>query len=642
MRVSLDPALGSGADDRDDAFIRSAIDQSNLNALRMALYQLTGDPELAAMEVEPFAIRGGALFTMVVAERDRARMKAKAFEMLKSLPAAPPRAVTKERARELMEMFGGEPLGEADFQYGYEELALEDFPREVRWNKKPESERLNAFNLTIIGAGISGIAMGVQLERLGIPYQIIERQPGLGGTWWINDYPEARVDTSSFLYQFRFEKNYPWSEFFASRNETLKYLGHVARKYGVADKIRFSTELVNAKWDEAAALWRYTLRHPDGSEGAEQANVIVSAIGLFATPKLPDIAGIEDYRGAMFHTTAWNHDYDYAGKRVALIGNGSTGSQLMPRIAETAKSLTAFQRTPNWIQPVENYRGKITPEIRWLFDTVPYYWNWFGYSIFVAASSSQELQAHDRQWQKDGGRISEANDKVRIALTQYIHDKVGDDPELFKKCLPKYAPLARRLVVDNGWYDALRRDNVELVTDGIERFTPTGIRTTDGVERDFDMVILGAGFDVSRFLWPVQYEGRDGATLEKSWQNDGARSYLGMTMPGYPNFFMFYGPNGQPRSGGFYSWAEVWSRYAVKLIVAMIESGSKSIECRQEVYDDYNRRMDLENKNIIWEDEGKGGYYVNEYGRSSVNLPWRVEQYHAWMIDPNIDDYKIS
>jgi len=623
----------------DDAFIRSAIEQSNLNALRLALYQLTRDPELAAMEVEPFAIRGGALFTMVVAERHRSRMKEKAFEILKNMPERPTEPVTKDGVRELQTLFSGKELSEPDFQYGFEELALEDFPRDVKWSKEPDRQKLKDYKIAIIGAGISGIAMAVSLQRLGLPYTIFERQPDLGGTWWINDYPEARVDTSSFLYQFKFEKNYPWPEYFASRDETLKYLNHVARKYAVTDKIRFSTELVSAKWDDTKSLWRCKLRQADGSELEERANVIVSAIGLFATPKYPDIKGMQEFQGKMFHTTAWDHGFGYGGKRVALIGNGSTGSQLMPRVASIAKSLTAFQRTPNWIQPVENYQGKITREIRWLFDNVPFYWNWFGYSVFAAASSSQELQAHDREWQKKGGRISEPNDKVRMALTQYIKEKVGDDPELFEKCLPKYAPMARRLVVDNGWYDALRRDNVELVTTGIECFTRSGIRTVDGVEREFDLVILGAGFQVSRFLWPVKYEGRNGATLEQSWQTDGARSYLGMTMPGYPNFFMFYGPNGQPRSGSFYSWAEVWSRYTLKLIVKMIESGLNSIECRREVFEEYNRRMDLANKEIVWEDEGKGGYYVNEYGRSSVNLPWRVEQYHSWTKEPNLDDF---
>jgi 4-hydroxyacetophenone monooxygenase len=626
----------------DDAFLMSAIKQANLNALRMALYQLTGDPEFAAMEVEPFAIRGGALFTMVVAEKNRGRMIEKAFEILKNIPERPAQLPSKDRVRELMTMFSGQELSEADFQYGFEELALEDFPRDVKWNQEPDRKKLQDYKITIVGAGISGIAVAILLERIGIPYKIIERRPGLGGTWWINDYPEARVDTSSFLYQFRFEKNYPWSEFFASRDETLKYLNHVAVKYGILGNIQFSTELISAKWDESTSHWRCQVRQPDGVEREERANVLISAMGLFATPKLPDIEGIADFQGKMFHTTAWDHGYDYSGKRIALIGNGSTGTQLMPRIARVAKSVTAFQRTPNWIQPVENYRGKITPEIRWLFDNVPYYWNWFGYSIFVAASSSQELQAHDREWQEQGGRISGPNDKVRAALTQYIRDKVGDDAELFEKCLPMYAPMARRLVVDNGWYDALRRDNVELITARIERFTPMGIRTVDGVEREFDLVILGAGFDVNRFLWPVKYEGREGATLEKSWRKDGARSYLGMTMPGYPNFFMFYGPNGQPRSGGFYSWAEVWSRYAVKLIVKMIESGFNSVECKQEVYDDYNRRIDLANKEIIWEDQGQGGYYVNKHGRSSVNLPWRVEQYHAWMVEPDVNDFNTT
>jgi 4-hydroxyacetophenone monooxygenase len=195
-------------------------------------------------------------------------------------------------------------------------------------------------------------------------------------------------------------------------------------------------------------------------------------------------------------------------------------------------------------------------------------------------------------------------------------------------------------VVDNGWFDALNRDNVVLVTDPIERITPNGIRTKDGKERAFDLIILGAGFQVQRYLWPVQYEGRGGMTLEQAWDRDGARAYLGITVPDFPNLFMIYGPNGQARSGGLIKWLEIWGRYAIKSIVKMIESGHHVMDVKRDVFEDYNARMDEEMKKCIWGDAKS--YYVNESGRQGVNMPWKPAQYYEWVRDPKLEDYRLG
>lgn len=623
-----------------DDFIRKAIDMSNLNALRLALLQVTGDEELAKMRVRKQAIRGGALFGYVVIEEDHAALKAKAFDYLRSGAYATPPPPSREEARKLIDLFSDAPVTDAEFNFGYEELAYEEFPRDINWTNKPSAETLAGFKVIVIGAGISGIAAAIQLKRLGIPFTVLERQSGIGGTWLRNTYPEARVDTSSYLYQFKFEKNYPWKEFFASRDETQQYLDHVATKHGVKDNFLFDREIVAARWDEARSLWVLTIRHADGREETEETNVIISGSGLFNQPNMPDIPGIANFKGPIFHTAQWDHSVEYRNKRAALIGTGSTGTQLAPSLARECESLAIYQRTPNWIMAMENYRAAVQDEVRWMFDTMPYYWNWHCYAAFFTGQQLQGLQTYDPEWQAKGGGVNERNDGVRANLVDYIRSKVGDVPELFEKLVPKHAPLVRRLVVDNGFYDALRRDNVELVTEGIETITPNGIKTVDGVERNFDLIVLGAGFKVSEYLWPVNYVGRDGATLEKSWKKDGARAYLGITMPGFPNLFVFYGPNGQPRSGGFYSWAEVWTRYAVGSVVQMIEGGHHSIEVRDDVFNDYNERMDAAHKNLIWEAEGHS-YYVNEHGRSAVNMPWTTDEYHAMVEKPNLSDFEV-
>jgi 4-hydroxyacetophenone monooxygenase len=289
---------------------------------------------------------------------------------------------------------------------------------------------------------------------------------------------------------------------------------------------------------------------------------------------------------------------------------------------------------------MDGYRDRIGPHERWLFDNMPYYWNWYCYSAHVTSQQLQYMQNIDKDWQARGGLINERNDLVRANLTEYIKSKSNGIPGLLKKILPNYAPLVRRLVVDNGFYDMLRRDNVELVTDKIVQFTESGIKTTDDVEREFDIIVLGTGFKVSQYFWPCEYVGRNGESMEALWRKDGPRSYLGLVLPGFPNFFSFYGPNHQPRSGGFYSWGEIWARYTATAIIHLIEHGKSSIECRRDVFDKYNAELDEAAKDLIWEMDGHG-YYVNEFGRQSVNAPWHTSDYHRMVARPNFDDFEI-
>jgi 4-hydroxyacetophenone monooxygenase len=637
-------ATQNGTKHVDDDFIRAAIDKANFNALRLALLQVTGDPDLAKMRTRRHAVRGGAMFMHVLSDEDVPALKEKAFAYLsKRKPGDPiPPPPSKAEAANLMNLFGDEPIRDNELDYDYEELAFEEFPRTAEWtSKKPSAEKINGFKIVVIGGGISGLAAAVQFKRLGLNFQVLERQRGLGGTWLLNSYPDVRVDTSSYLFQFKFVKNYPWREYFATAGETLKYLENVAELYKVKDHFHFNREVVRCEWDESTSEWELTVNHADGHTEIIRCNAVVSGSGLFATPNAqPNIKGYQNFKGPMFHTAHWDHSVDYRNKRVALLGTGSTGTQLAPAVAREAKSLTVYQRTPNWIMNMVGYRQPVDDHARYVFDEMPYYWNWYCYSSHVMSQQLQHLQDYDRDWQAKGGYISERNDKVRQALTEYIESKAEGVPSLLEKILPKHAPLVRRLVVDNGFYDMLRRDNVDLVTDRIETFTDKGIKTADGVEREFDMIILGTGFKVSQYFWPCKYIGRNGATLEDLWKKDGPRSYLGLTMPGFPNFFAFYGPNHQPRSGGFYSWGEIWARYTATAIIHLLENDKKSIECRQDVFDDYNVKLDAKAKTLLWEEEGHG-YYVNEWGRSGVNVPWATADYHRMVSKPNFDDFEI-
>lgn len=621
--------------------IRKAVASANTNALRMALYMATRDPDLLNLRMNRVPVRGGAQFMRVVAKVDMPVLEEKAIEYLMGPHKEAPPTPSESEARQLIALFSGEPLSDNYARFGLEELAFDEFPRDWKWTNKPAPEALDKISVLVVGGGISGLTAAIQLKRLGLKFKVIERQEGIGGTWHLNDYPEARVDTSSYMYQYKFEKNYPWTEFFASRNETKAYLNHIASKYGVADDFVFNTEVKEAIWDEGRAVWDVVMRDKEGEETRTSVNFIITGSGLFSTPRMPNIPGIETFEGKMFHTTQWDHDYDFKGKRVALIGTGSTGVQLMPALARGAAHLTVYQRSANWIAGAPGYRDRVPPETQLLFDNVPFYWNWFCYSSFDTSVQLQNCQTYDEEWRKTNQGVSEANEKVRANLVEYMRDKLEGREDLIEKCMPNHPPLARRLVVDNGFYESLLRPNVELITDGIERISPKGIVGKDGVEREYDLIVLGAGFHVTRYLFPVNYVGRDGMTLEKAWEKDGARAYLGMLMPDFPNLFMMYGPNGQPRSGGFYSWAEIWARYIAGVIVNLVENGKHSATIKHGVFDDYNRRLDEEDAKILWREESKDSYYNNEFGRQAINISFRTEDLHAMFVEPRMSEFDV-
>lgn len=627
--------------ERDEELLRHVVEHADLNALRLALYQQTRDPELAAIGVALQAREGSPFQARILAHADGERVKDRAVAFLMTHTDEPSITPTRVEADRMMEMFAGAPLSRAHLDYGWEDLAFEDFPRAAEWREKPSSDVLGGVNVTIIGAGFSGLLAAIQLDRLGIDYRIIERQAGVGGTWFLNDYPEARVDITSFLYQFKFEKDYPWKSFYATQAELLEYFDHLLDKYDLRRRITLNAKLQAAQWDESGKRWSLRFEHPGGVELIE-SDFVISAAGLFSTPALPDIPGIETFRGEMFHTTNWNHAYDYGGRRVAVIGNGSTGSQLARGVAERAESLTIYQRSPKWLTRVGNYRDAVPPEMRWLLDNMPGYANWFCYGLHVAALQMDAFHDVDRAWQAGGGLINEKNDALRASLARFIRRKVGDG-QLSEQLTPSYAPLARRLVVDNGWYDTLLRDNVELVTGEIAGFTATGIVSADGVERPFDLVVLAAGFDVEKYLWPVDYIGRDGERISDAWRADGARAHLTLTVPGFPNFIIMYGPNAGILSGSFHSWIEIYTRYLCRLITETIERGAKSFEVKRSTFEAYNRALDAKMTEKLWlENRDAGGYYINGHGRPGVSMPWSLEEFYELIREPNLDEYRLA
>ncbi|GAA4558578.1 NAD(P)/FAD-dependent oxidoreductase [Pseudonocardia xishanensis] len=627
-------------------FVRCAVEGADPVALRTALYQATGDRTLLDMVVEE--VPGSPARMVRLRAEHRLELVERAVRFLLHPPPVDVDAVPDDAAlRELLELTLAMSLDDETFELTRPTAGFADHPRDVRWTAgRPELPP--GFEVAIVGAGISGVAMGVQLARLGIPFTVFERRDEVGGVWSTNTYPDARVDTSGATYEYRFVKKHPWTEHFPRQPEVRAYVEKAAREHGVLDRVRLGHDVVAGEFDQAGGGWVLTVRDRDGRISTHRCAVVVTASGVFATPKELQLHGIERFEGEVLHTTEWSSAHTARGKRVAVVGNGSTGVQLLGRIAQEAEHVEAFVRTPQWISPRPRYGELFSEEETWLFEHMPFYWNWTRVTPLVPYLGGEQLLVPDPEWQRNGGQFSEANDAMRAALTAYIRAQTGDRPDLVERLVPDYAPMARRMIVDNNWYSTLTLDHVDLVTDPIERVEPDGIVTADGRRHPLDMILGAVGFEVTKYLWPTEYVGRDGIRLADVWgmETGGPRAYAGVSVPGFPNMFMLYGPNSQPTSGGLglHGWIEIWCAHVAQALVAMLEGGHRTVEVTQEAFDDYNRRIDDVAAGMIWSDPGsnKVNYYVNETGRLQQLNPLPGVEYFSYLKEIRDTDYRLG
>ncbi len=301
--------------------------------------------------------------------------------------------------------------------------------------------------------------------------------------------------------------------------------------------------------------------------------------------------------------------------------------------------LTIFQRAGAWIANVPDYRDRVGPGAQWMLDHFPYYLNWVRLiQIYGIGDTRAAMLDVDPQW-SDPDTVSDLNKQLRHTLVAYIASKLGDRPELMAACIPAFPPLAKRMPKDNGWYDAVRQDHVALVSGPIATVTPTGIQTVRGATYEVDAIVLATGFDANNYLGTFSLEGRDGATLERVWAKDGARAFLGMTIPGFPNLFCPYGPNTNGKAGSPCSWGEMQIRYILGCFKQLLVRGTHSLEIRESVFDDFNAFLDERLSGLIWMDQRQQSYYRNAFNRVATNGAWLNREYWAWTLDPDLDQY---
>jgi 4-hydroxyacetophenone monooxygenase len=626
-----------------DAELRAALAEANIPTLLLVVAHLTGDPKWLAEPYLPtrtIGINDNDAGGLPVGRQQEIR--AAAFVVLSAwrdgrfeLPAPP----DDEQITGLLALSLGEPLPGEYATSMAEEAGFR--PRAgVDWtNGRPAAA--DEMHVVVIGAGIAGVGAAVTLKRLGIRYTVIERNPAIGGVWLTNAYPGAGVDTPTSLYSYSFTRPRAWQRYYAKQAEILGYVQETARDFGVEDNIVLRTEVTGAQWDDDAKIWRVHTRADTGVEATLEATAIVSCVGVFSRPVVPDVPGLDRFIGPVFHSSQWDHSIDIAGKTVAVIGTGATSVQIIPEIADTAAKVIVVQRSPQWVIPNPNYLRTMSDGVKLLMEQVPYYASFYRLRlVWMFQDKLLPTLRRDPDWPHPERSVNAVNDRHRVFLTKYIDEQLGERTDLREKVLPTYPPYGKRIIVDNNWFKTLKRDDVELVAAGVAGLDEHHVITTDGQSHQADVVVFATGFDVSHMLAPMNIRGRSGATLAQTWKDGNPWAYLGITVPDFPNFFMMAGPNSGLGHGGSAIYVfECALAYTTRLLIRLAEDNIGAIEVRRDIALDYTRRVDEEHQKLVWTHPGMTTWFRNASGRIVIVQPWRGVDYWKMTTNPQPDDF---
>lgn len=435
----------------------------------------------------------------------------------------------------------------------------------------------------IIGAGPGGLALGIFLRKAGFgDFTIFDREDGVGGTWRINTYPGLACDVKSHLYSFSFDLNPRWSRLWSGQREILEYFERCAKRYRLTANLKLNTEITSATWQSASRDWR--LRTAAGEEYT--FDIVVSAIGLFTQPVMPDLVEEEPFTGTLMHTARWDHSIDLTGLRVAVLGTGSTAAQLVPEIAKVAQKVYSVQRSPTWVMPKPD--RPYTEREKWFFTRIPLAKRIYRTRLWLRSESNISV-------------IENGSDKTQefkgIAL-RMLEATIADE-ELRRKLTPEHPFGCKRLVFAADYLQTLNQPHVEVVSSPARVLRSRSLITEDGTELDVDAVLCATGYAAADYLGQIEVQGADGVLLSDTWR-DGAFAYLGMSVPGYPNFFMLYGPNTNVGSNSVIFMLEAQAHYIVRALKYMRRKDESYIEVRSEVMTRFLATIDEWMKGTVW------------------------------------------
>lgn len=623
-----------------DSQIEEAVKFADPMVLRGLVYQLTGDKAVAATKTV------GTLFSFMPVNvlsdpADVELIQRRAADLLKAFRDQQSDEVEvgpRERLRESLALTAGTEPHPAEVEMWEEHTALDPTARLPRWTTSQPPAAKDQFHVVVVGAGIAGLAAAVQLKQLGLPFTVFEKNAGVAGTWHENRYPGARVDSPSRLYTHSYGVDYDWPSLFAVQADNERYLNWVADNFQVRQHIEFNYRVTALTWLDAENAWEVHTSGPDGDR-VVRANAVITAVGLLNTPNVPNFDGVDKFKGEVFHTARWPESLDLRGKRVAVIGSGCTGYQLMADIVGQPEQVFLCQRTPSWVFPVDGYLSEMPPQARWLDRNFPYFTNFsrFSLSFLFGPDCFGNAFNVDPDFEDDHA-LSAGNRKLYDERMAYLNETLADRPDLLEKMTPLAPPLSTRPVLcdsNNNVLHALLRDDVQLVDSGVKRLTEHGLETTDGRQVDVDVIVLATGFRADAFTWPMELHGREGKPIEALWDKDGPRAYLGTMLPGFPNLFMLYGPNTSPYSGGTPAdYAEYVTRFALQCMVTLIETGKHTVDVTEDAYERFAEVNDRAQSRKTYMDARSHTYMKNQHGRSPSNAAIDVRRMWGWLRSP--------
>jgi cation diffusion facilitator CzcD-associated flavoprotein CzcO len=464
--------------------------------------------------------------------------------------------------------------------------------------------------IAIIGAGFAGIGMAIRLKQAGIDsFTMFERAGEIGGTWRDNTYPGAACDVPSHAYSLSFEQHPGWTHRYSPSSEIQGYLLGLVEKWRLRDHLRLRAAVTSARFDERAGTWTLTTETGE----AVTARVVVSCVGGLVDPALPDIPGLGTFAGTTFHTARWNHECPLAGRRVGVIGTGASAVQVVPSIAPEVAHLTVFQRTPAWVVPK---RDRVYSErLRRLLARFP---------VLLHASRTLHYLASEL-WGPmiilDAPRLSAIGERLSL---MHLRQQVKD-PVLREKLTPHFQLGCKRILVSDDYWASFERPNVSLVTERIERVEPEGVRTTDGTLHPLDALVLATGFALGLATAPFPVTGRGGRTLDDAWR-DGAVAYKGMTVSGFPNWFILMGPNTGPGHTSVLVYTEAQIAHTLGAIQVLRKNGVRYVDVRQDVQDRYNAGIQGRMKHTVW-GSGCHSWYLSPDGSNHALFPGLAAEY---------------
>lgn len=475
----------------------------------------------------------------------------------------------------------------------------------------------------VVGAGMSGMLMGIRLLRAGIDtFEILEKAESAGGTWRENTYPGLACDVPAYLYTYSFEPNPECSHRYARGPEIRAYFERVFEAYGLSRFTRFGREVASARWEEGA----WTVTTTDGER--RRADVLIAATGVLHHPKLPDIPGLESFAGASFHSARWDPRVPLDGARIGVVGTGSTAVQIVTALAERAAKLSLFQRTAQWVLPAFDAEyGESSKALLRRFPSLAGLLH-HGYSAYFDGVL--------------GGGFGTDRTLFFAAFEALAerHLATVRDPELRRKLTPDYRLGCKRFILSDGFYEAIQKPRSELVTEGIERVEPRGIRTRDGRLHELDVLVLATGFHARAFMRPMRIEGASGVSLESAWA-DGVYAYRSVALPSFPNFFMLQGPNSPIGNYSLIKIAEIQSAYVMAILERIRAGEIASVMPRRDVTERLRRELREAAEHTVWKASGCSSWYLDERGNLGV-WPFTLERFGREMEAPRYEELEVD